>query len=119
MINVSKSYTSVATTSTAPPATFSIDSMLPSLVLLIGVVTGVITIMSTLNKSQEEKVSRLMVKIDELDTRLDSVNISFGLLNDKYATKQELVASEKRIEGYFNRMEGKFDAVIVSCKGKP
>jgi hypothetical protein len=103
-------------TSVTPQFALTIDSMLPSIVLLLGVATGVITVMTSLNKGQEEKINRLMSKIDELDSRLDSVNLSIGSLSDKYATKQELIASEHRIESYFMRLNDKFDALITSCK---
>jgi hypothetical protein len=108
-------YIAVSTSITPQPA-FTIDSMLPSIVLLLGVATGVITVMTSMNKGQEEKINRLMSKIDELDSRLDTVNLSIGSLSDKYATKQELIASEHRIESYFMRLNDKFDALITSCK---
>jgi hypothetical protein len=109
-------YIAVAPQSVTPTPAFTIDSMLPSIVLLLGVATGVITVMTSFNKGQEEKINRLMSKIDELDSRLDSVNLSIGSLSDKYATKQELIASEHRIESYFMRLNDKFDALITSCK---
>jgi hypothetical protein len=107
----------IAVAPTPPPQpNFSIDAILPSIVLLLGVATGVITVMTTLNKGQEEKINRLMHKIDELDSRLDTVNLSIGSLSDKYATKQELIASEHRIENYFIRLSDKIDNVIISSK---
>lgn len=107
----------IAVAPTPPPQpSFSIDAMLPSILLLLGVATGVITVMSTLNKGQEEKINRLMDKIDELDSRLDSVNLSIGSLSDKYATKQELIASEHRIESYFLRLNDKLDSFIINFK---
>lgn len=105
----------IAVTPTPPyQPNFTIDAMLPSIVLLLGVATGVITVMTTLNKGQEDKINRLMAKIDELDSRLDSVNMSIGTLSDKYATKQELIASEHRIESYFLRLNDKLDSFIFN-----
>lgn len=82
----------------ATPTAFSVDSMLPSLALLLAVATGLISVITGLTKGHEEKINRLMLKIDELDVRLDSVNVSIVALSDKYVTKQELMSVEKRIE---------------------
>jgi hypothetical protein len=115
-------FTTIATTpvqSNRPDtsAPFTIDGILPSLVMIITVATGAVTILKALNKAQEEKVSKLMEQIETLDDRITNLNLGLSSLGEKYATKQELVALDRRIESYFTRLDGKLDAVILTCKG--
>jgi hypothetical protein len=119
MFKVNTSHATIATAEPQPVNTtpqLTIDGFLPSLVMLFTVATGAITVLKTMNRGQEDKVSKLMDQIETLDDRITNLNLGLSSLGEKYATKQELVALDRRIESYFTRLDGKLDAVILTCK---